>query len=292
MNKSMKWGNWGLAVLAFLASIAVQFIAAFIVILPTSFMIGIQMGMEGITDPKQVEQMTMEAMNDVLPTTIVVTHLLLLVTFSMWYYFGCGRPSLKKVPFARIFCPKYFIAMLLIAVGFNVFTNYGLSLIFPLIPESIVKNYEAMMEQAGFGESILAAISAVLIAPFGEEFIYRGVVFSYTKKAVSGMRNRRRAFWIANCVQALLFGVFHLNIIQGAYAFCLGLVLGYLAYRFDSILPAIFGHMIFNGFSTLAIEPISVMIPESTLSYAIVVVISAVVAIGGFVLAGPKKENI
>ncbi|MFQ7713992.1 MAG: type II CAAX prenyl endopeptidase Rce1 family protein [Agathobacter rectalis] len=47
------------------------------------------------------------------------------------------------------------------------------------------------------------------------------------------MRCARKAlpFALANLMQAALFGLFHLNWIQGIYAFALGIVLGYVRTR-------------------------------------------------------------
>ena len=291
MTKGKRFGWLGLALSAFLASIVVQFIAAFIMVLPTSFMVGFKAGMQVITDADTITQMTEEAMTGILPVTVLVTHILILITFALWYRFGCGKPSLKKINKKDIFNIKHIVAMVLIALGMNFLANYGMSLVYPIIPESIMESYESMMESAGFGESLLPTIAAVLIAPFGEELVFRGVTFYYARKAVSDMSNKTAAFWIANVIQAFLFGVFHLNIVQGTYAFVLGLVLGYLAYRFKSILPAILGHMIFNGFSSFAAEPVSELIPEGTASYAIVVVVALAVMVAGYFIAGKMPKE-
>ena len=291
MSVGKRLGWLGMCLLVFLASVVVQFVAAIIMVFPATFTAGFKAGMQGISDMDTINQMSMEAIEGIMPVTIVVTHILILVTFLIWYRFGCGKPSLKKVNYKDLLQPKHIIAMVLIALGMNFVANYGLVLVYPLIPESIVENYESLMESAGFGESLLPTIAAVCLAPFGEEFVFRGVTFHYAKKAVADLQNRKLAFWIANAIQAFLFGVFHLNIIQGTYAFILGMVLGYLAYRFKSILPAILGHMIFNGFSSFFAEPIAQQIPETDLAYGIVVVIAVVVMVAGRFLAGPAVKQ-
>jgi membrane protease YdiL (CAAX protease family) len=66
------------------------------------------------------------------------------------------------------------------------------------------------------------------------------------------MRLARKAFpfWVANFMQAFLFGVFHMNPLQGCYAFTLGLVLGYVCERGGSIYYAILFHFLFNLWGT------------------------------------------
>ena len=89
--------------------------------------------------------------------------------------------------------------------------------------------YESLLETAGLDDqiSILMVICSVIFAPFCEELVFRGVTMHQAKKCLP--------FWAANLLQALLFGIFHMNMIQGIYAFCLGLVLGYVCNRGGSI---------------------------------------------------------
>ena len=53
-----------------------------------------------------------------------------------------------------------------------------------------------------------------------------------------------------NVVQAALFGVMHLNLVQGVYAFLVGLVCGYLVLKYRNLLASMFFHSVFNAYST------------------------------------------
>jgi membrane protease YdiL (CAAX protease family) len=75
--------------------------------------------------------------------------------------------------------------------------------------------------------------------PVLEEIIFRGAVHKYTSRLMS----RHAAVFL----QALIFGFIHLNIIQGVYAFFLGVIIGYIYLWFDSIYVAIAVHVAFNG---------------------------------------------
>lgn len=293
MKTGTRLSYLALVLVTFIASIIVQVIAAFLVMIPTGIVVGVKAAMQGAIDQATLNQMTMDATNAVMPITIVVTHLLLLLTFGLWYRLGCGKPSLKKVNIREVFTPQNLVVMVLVAGGMCFFTNFAMPVASLVIPESVMENYEALMESAGFGESVLPTIAAVLIAPFGEEFIFRGVTFYYAKKAVSDLSDRRKAFWIANCIQALGFGVFHMNLVQGTYAFIMGLALGYLAHRFKSILPAMLGHMTINGLSSFAWAPVANRLPESYAVYGGCAVVSLAIVLAGLYLGGPaeKKEN-
>ncbi len=290
MKQRIGW--FGMVLLVFLAGLVVQVLAAILVMLPVSFIVGFKAGMQGISDYNEIMEMSNAAMNSALGATVLVTHILLVITFAIWYRFGCGKPSLKKMNKKDILSGKGILVIVLVAAGMCFFTNFAMPIATLVVPESIMTAYEELMESAGFGESILPTIAAVLIAPFGEEFIFRGVTFFYAKKMVADMPNRRAAFWIANSVQALMFGVFHLNIVQGTYAFFMGLALGYLAHRFRSIIPSIAGHMIINGLSSFAWTPIAMNLPDSYVVYAMGAVISLALVIGGLYLGGPAEKKV
>lgn len=78
------------------------------------------------------------------------------------------------------------------------------------------------METAGLDSDIglFMFIYAVILGPVCEELVFRGVTMRLVRRALP--------FWAANLMQAVLFGIFHMNWIQGIYAFVLGLVLGWI----------------------------------------------------------------
>lgn len=58
-----------------------------------------------------------------------------------------------------------------------------------------------------------------LVTPFAEEFVFRGLVYT-------GLRSRYPAL-PSVIAAAVLFGLYHGELLQGAYAACMGLLLGY-----------------------------------------------------------------
>ena len=105
--------------------------------------------------------------------------------------------------------------------------------------------YEKLMENAGLTQSpsLLLTLYAVLLGPIEEELTFRGVILSSAKRALP--------FWAANLFQAILFGLFHMNLIQGIYAFFIGICLGYVCERGGSIWLSIFLHILFNLWGTV-----------------------------------------
>lgn len=105
------------------------------------------------------------------------------------------------------------------------------------------------------------------------------------------MRCARKAlpFALANLMQAALFGLFHLNWIQGIYAFALGIVLGYVCERGGSIYYSMGLHLLFNLWGTL-----SGFFPDpgnSVVVFVIVIVVTIVSLVTGFVLFNKGRRK-
>ena len=81
----------------------------------------------------------------------------------------------------------------------------------------------------------------LLIGPISEELIFRGAILDRLYLAFP--------FWAANLLQALLFGIYHMNLVQGIYAFVLGAVLGLVRVSVGTIFASIGTHIIFNATS-------------------------------------------
>ena len=99
------------------------------------------------------------------------------------------------------------------------------------------------------------------------------------------MRLVRRAlpFWAANLMQAVLFGIFHMNWIQGIYAFVLGLVLGWICEKGGSIYFSMFFHILFNFWGTI-IGPLLNTLKETDLLGIIIFLFTIVSLVLGFSL--------
>ncbi len=160
-----------------------------------------------------------------------------IVIFGLWYYMryeGNYLPNLR-----RTFHPFTILGVVLLTPGMQYLSTYIISFTASLFPKWL-EQYMDLMENAGLDDSLTLGmfLYSVVFAPLSEELIFRGVTLRQCKKAVP--------FWVANLTQAALFGVFHMNMIQGIYAFFLGLILGYICERGGSIYHSILLHMLFN----------------------------------------------
>lgn len=268
MTTGKRIGWIGMSVLVLLAALSVQIVASVVVVLPRAFMAGAQAAMNG-QDVASVTDNLMGELGSIMGIILVIVGVLLLLVFLPWFYFGCGRPKITGDCVRRVFAPRTLLVVVAVSVGMNYGINCLLQLVYTVAPQ-VLENYQQLMENAGIGIDGWANAAAVLLAPLGEELIFRGVAFYYARKAVSGMGNPRAEFWIANCLQALLFGIYHMNLVQGIYAFVIGLVLGYLYQRYHSVIPGMLAHLVFNGMSALFGDMLYAWIPDSAVWYALI----------------------
>lgn len=205
-----------------------------------------------------------------------------IAVFGLWYY---GRYEGNFLPKpSAVFHPVSVLGLILLTPAAQYLTSYLISFISVLFP-SWLKAYQKLMESAGLDEKIGITMFfySVLLAPVSEELIFRGVTLRQAKKTLP--------FWAANIFQAVLFGAFHMNMIQGIYAFCLGLLLGYICEKSGSIYNSIFLHFLFNLFGTVLSGLLT--IGTSALALAACFFVSLVLGILGIFLfrLGAEKNS-
>ena len=175
------------------------------------------------------------ALNNAILMLGVAAQLVVIAVFLPWW--RCMRPASfvarrEAVATNDVSFAKSLALLLVIGVSAQFFVGGILEIVELLFPEAMAE-YSEFMEDTSVGVfAIVSALSIAVLAPINEEIVCRGVMFEYAMRAMSpgwnatdGARYRAvsaRAFWIANTLQALAFGVLHMNLIQGGYAFVLG----------------------------------------------------------------------
>jgi len=139
----------------------------------------------------------------------------------------------------------------------------------------IFTDHDELMELA-MGNNIIIEILAIgLLGPFLEEIIFRGIILRRFLKT-------NMKVLLAIFLQALLFGIIHLNILQGLYAFMIGIIFGLIYYWCRSIWLPVIMHALFNSISVILsnLSPESVLMEAlNNLSYGAFVIITVVSAI-------------
>lgn len=231
-------------------------------VLPLLVMLGIQVMASTVQLMRYILQYGLTAgtnayMNETMQVLLVSDALVLLV-FSLWYYVSVRkRKKQQGISESSLFEVRDLGKLLLLAIGMQFLIGIFLG-VWQLLDPTGMNAYSDLMDDAGIGTlSLLSVFTAAIVGPIEEELVFRGVTTEYLKRAGA-------SFWLLNILQALLFGIAHLNLIQGSYAFFIGLVSGYLVLRYRSIFAGMAFHILFNAYNffAIALEGILNWVPD------------------------------
>ena len=143
---------------------------------------------------------------------------------------------------------KKFFNLIMLYIGVYIVANYVVNFIAYLFPK-IVSDYSAYSSLLSFDNVFIGILIVAVLPAIFEELLFRGVIYNSF--------NKRYGLVCAIIVSSLLFGVYHMNVIQGVYASIFGLMLAYSYYKTDSIFVPIIFHFINNFIATVLpyIEP-------------------------------------
>lgn len=110
----------------------------------------------------------------------------------------------------------------------------------------IFTGFDEVSEKLYSGSILEEIVAIVIAAPLAEELMFRGLVYRGWRKLLGGK--------MAVVLSALFFGVYHRNVVQGLYAFLLGLLLIYVYELFETIFAPIVFHMAANAVSVYMTE--------------------------------------
>lgn len=161
------------------------------------------------------------------------------------------------------------INALLIGISANVLTIVLISFL-PI--EKLTPEYEELMESINGGNFIVTLLGVGIVAPIIEEIIFRGLIYHELK--------RHMPILLAVVIQALLFGIYHFNIVQGIYAFFLGIILALALNWTDTIWSAILIHFSYNTFSTV----INYFVEESFLESSEAAMLTGIIVFASLVI--------
>ena len=141
----------------------------------------------------------------------------------------------------NLFKKWYFIPAL---VFLGAAASHGLSILISLINiDGILGSYAESSSALFASGIILVIIRTVILAPMVEELIFRGLVF----KRIESFWG----FWPAALISAALFGVYHLNLAQGIYAFLFGLLFCLIYREFKNLWSCVIMHAAANALSVI-----------------------------------------
>lgn len=103
----------------------------------------------------------------------------------------------------------------------------------PALPNIVEGEFDMIMKDR-WGYLVVG-----LLAPLAEEMVFRGAI-------LRSLLRWKENPWIGIVISAVLFAVIHMNPAQMPHAFLIGLLLGWMYYRTDSIVPGVVYHWVNN----------------------------------------------
>jgi len=114
-----------------------------------------------------------------------------------------------------------------------------LSSLLPISDPTASELRDALLNSGSSVSEALFIVSAIALAPFFEELVFRDVLYRHLRIRIGPLA--------AAVASALLFAFIHANPVNLLPLFGLGLVLAYLVERSGSVLPAMLVHLLWNG---------------------------------------------
>ena len=236
------------------------------------------------SDPIDAVYYLMEIFNDKYAVYAYLSYAVIgLVVFGIWYFKSYVKTG-PKLKLSQVFGVKSLVAAIAGSLGFFFAINAALTLAEMLIPWAM-EEYHQLVELSGLGsDTVITVVYAICLGPILEELVFRGVVFSFLEKS-----NIKPVFTIL--ITAVLFGFVHMNIVQGLYAAALGIFLGFMRYKYRSIMITILAHIVLNATGTYG----EILLGKFDISDGVYLILGGislfVIAFSIYLINSDKKTN-
>lgn len=161
------------------------------------------------------------------------------------------------------------ITIAFIGILTQIVASYILTLVldnfFPKTAEAYSSSVSSLIEITPY-----KLFRVCVMFPIIEELVFRLLLLGTLKKVLP--------FMAANVIQAVVFGIYHGNIVQGIYAFLLGLFIGYLYFTFGGVGYTIVFHMFIN-FAGMFLDRVMGGISSKAIQ-AVIAIVSLAIIVG------------
>jgi len=143
-----------------------------------------------------------------------------------------------KMKYVGKFNYKLLLSVILLIIGYYFWYHSSIGVITDKIPlPEWLKEAEREMELHPYS----TFFSMVIVAPIFEEIFMRGIILVGLLKRYSPKKSI--------IISALIFGIWHFNVVQSVNATLIGLILGVIYYKTNSLILCITLHMTNNIFA-------------------------------------------
>lgn len=208
------------------------------------FMMAVLLQMQQISSGEEysAELLTVKLMELINSGSLILTGISAAVTIPIIILLFRGDLKREAVKYEKTGFKNYWIIALMMPMlciwSNNVIAMSRLSEIF-----TGVNQVNDILYSGGI---VLEIIVVSLLAPIVEELIFRGLVF----KRIYAYSSK----WPAIIISSLFFGAYHMNVVQGIYAFIVGFMFSLIYDKYKTIMAPVFAHMLINFTAVIMTE--------------------------------------
>ena len=177
-----------------------------------------------------------------------------------------------------------FLPFVLFGIGFCSFANIAMNYATSIF-SSFGVNYEVpdMENPKGIFGFLLTFIATAIVPALVEEYACRGIILGLLKKHGEGF---------AIVTSSIVFGIMHGNFEQIPFAVMVGLILGYIYVKTNSIWPCVAVHCINNAISVIFSYLENTMtVKMQNLLYLVYLIITMLAAIFGVLMLAKNRDE-
>ncbi len=181
-----------------------------------------------------------EIMVAVTIPNLLIGNLMVIIVF----YFVHMKKHQVEGMLIQVGRPSNFFRYIVIGLTVNTIMSIVITILFSGSDVSVSNETTTQVMELVAVPVWLNLIASGLVTPIAEELIYRAGIMCRLRKSMSD--------GLAIFLSALIFGAMHMNMVQGVYAFVLGVVFGIFVCRANgNPLPSIIMHIVINSTSLI-----------------------------------------
>ena len=201
-----------------------------------------------IVSPDIVEDVLF--LNLVTPVSLYVFALPVLILLLLLLGGKCEKLERRGMGFGEL------VLIFIVSFGLMYIGSFAGQFVMGGLSAIVGYDYSNMLESmVDVDKMWITAIFMCIVAPIGEEFVFRKLIID---------RTHQYGGFVCIFFSALAFGLMHANFYQFFYAFALGLVLGYVYYKTGRIWYSVVLHAAINFVGSVLTSYLSVGVEEMT----------------------------
>ncbi len=222
------------------------------------------------------------ANSPLVPITQFFASFIMFVIAGLWYFFKFYKPAKEEGKVTPVL-PKIMNLKAILLIVFGTTSAYALAVLLQYGMTLLLPDYASAVNSV-LGSAlngVMGILAGVIMAPLAEEIAVRGLI----------LRRAEKSFGLVGCmiISAVMFALFHLNLIQSVYVIPMGLFWGYIGYKYKSVIPCIICHLINNLVAIIISYWADGLNASNAIIFSVIFVVCGVITF--FAIKMPEKET-